>query len=119
MSGAMRKITPRTSQGKPPVLRGLQDRVAVERERRKAGQSAAARAAVRPGRPADDANDGRAARPVLEHRAAGIPSAGAKPVAGALRERIDQANLQRPGLAGPDQPAHPNAPAPGPLPPDA
>ena len=57
----MRQIKPPNSQRRAPLPRGLHDPVAVERQRRNAGQTAAARAAVRPGRPADDADDGRAA----------------------------------------------------------
>src|ERR1700694_1907344 len=99
----MRRIKPPNSDRKTPLARGLQDPVPVERERRNPGQAAAAAAAVRPGRPADDANDGGAVRPVLEYGSAGIPGAGANPVADAQRERIDQPDLQGAGLAGRDQ----------------
>src|ERR1700730_62049 len=85
--------TRQNSQRRTPRPRGFQNPVAVKRERRNAGQAAAARAAVRPGRPADDADDGSTALAVLKHRPAGIPGAGAEPVAGALRERIDQTDL--------------------------
>ena len=40
---------------------------------------------------------------VFENRAAGIAGAGAEPVARALADRIDQADLQRAGLAGRDK----------------
>src|SRR5450432_1003444 len=99
----MRRIKPPMLDRKTPLARGLQDPVPVERERRNAGQAAAAAAAVRPGRPADDANDGGTTRSLLEYGPAGIPGAGAEPVAGALRERIDQPDLQRARLAGRDQ----------------
>ena len=64
---------------------------------------AAARRAVRSGRPADDADDGGAALLVLEYRRAGISGAGAEPVARALPDGIDQADLQRARLAGRNQ----------------
>src|ERR1700716_1230841 len=99
------------SQRKTPLARGLKNPVAVERERRNAGQAAAARAAVRPGRPADDADDGRGALPVLEHRAAGIPGTGAEPVPDALPDRIDQPDLQGARLAGCDQAGNANGAA--------
>src|SRR5712675_3074481 len=102
---------PPASQGKTPLARGLQDPVAIERKRRDAGEAAAARAAVRPRRPADDADDGGSALPVLKHRATGIPRTGAKPLACALSDRIDQADLQSPGLAGRDQASDTNGPA--------
>ena len=94
---------PADSQYKTPLPRGLHNPVAVERQRRHAGQAAAAGAAVRPCRPADDPDDGRAALPVLKHRAAGIAGTRAEPAARALPDRIDQANLQCPGLAGGNQ----------------
>src|SRR5439155_9112963 len=87
------KISP-ALEGGAPLPRGLQHPVAVERERRDAGHATAAGAAVRPGRPADDADDLGAARFVLENRRAGIAGAGAKPIARALADRIDQTNLQ-------------------------
>src|SRR5258707_1899570 len=89
---------PPTSQGKPPLARGLQNPVAITRKRRDAGQAAAARAAVRPRRPADDANDDGTALPGLKHRATGIPGAGTKPLACTLSDRIDQPDLQSPRL---------------------
>src|SRR3981081_1300476 len=92
--GEVPHINQPNSNRKTPLAGGLQDPVAVERERRNAGQSAAAGAAVRPRRPTDDAADGRPARPILEHRPAGIAGTGAKSVANPLRGRIDQANLQ-------------------------
>ena len=92
-----------TYNDRTPLPRGLQDPVAVKRQRRHAGQPATARGAVRSGRPADDADDDRAARLVLEYRRAGIPGAGAEPVARALPDRIDQADLQRARLTGRDQ----------------
>src|SRR6266404_2534595 len=107
----MRQVNPPSSQRRTPLARGLHNPVAVECERRNAGQAAAARAAVRPRRPADDADDGGAALPVLKHRAAGIAGTGAEPVSIALPDRIDQANLQRPGLAGRDQSGDANGPA--------
>src|SRR5436190_10404821 len=100
-----------TSQGKSPLARGLQDPVAIKRKRRNAGQAAAARAAVRPRRPTDDADDGRRALQVLKHRPAGIPGTGAKPFPRTLSDRIDQADLQGPGLAGRDQARDANGPA--------
>src|SRR5258708_28300586 len=106
---------PPASQGKTRLARGLQDPVAIERKRRDPGQAAAARAAVRPRRPADDADDGGTALPVLKHRATGIPRTGAKPLACALSDRIDQADLQSPGLAGRDQARDANGPAAGAL----
>src|SRR5436190_4699426 len=102
---------PPTSQGKTPLVRGLQDPVAIKRKRRNAGQAAAARAAVRPRRPTDDADDGRGALPVLKHRATGIPGTGAKPVPCTPSDRIDQADLQSPRLAGRDQARDANGPA--------
>src|ERR1700694_2655852 len=106
----MRQINPLNSQSKTPLAAGLQNPVAVKRERRDAGQTAAARAAVRPRRPADDADDRSGALAVLKHRATVIPGAGAKPLACALPGRIDQANLQSPRLAGRDQAGHANNP---------
>ena len=79
---------------------GLQDPVAVERERRDPGEAAAAGAAVRPGRPAHDADDDGAGWLDLEHRPAGIAGTCAKPLARALASGIDQANLQAAGFAG-------------------
>src|SRR5215471_14917995 len=64
------------SQHKTPLPRHLQNPVPIEGERGDAGQSAAAGAAVRPRRPADHADDGRAALLIFEYRAAGIPGAG-------------------------------------------
>src|SRR6476660_7866818 len=101
---------PPASQGKTPLARGLQDPVAIERKRRDPGQAAATRAAVRPRRPADDADDGGSALPVLEHRATGIPGTGAKPLARPLSDRSDQADLQGPRLAGRDQASDTNDP---------
>src|SRR5258707_9175004 len=100
MSGAMHQINPPNSQGKTPVLRGLQDPVAVERERRNAGQTAAARAAVRPGRPADDADNGGAPPPGLKHPAPRTPRAGAEPPSTPPPHPADPANLQNPRPAG-------------------
>src|SRR5258706_12894810 len=107
-----------SSQGKPPLARGLQNPVAIKRKRRDSGQAAAACAAVRPRRPTDDADDGRSAVPVLKHRATGIPGTCAKPIARTLSDRIDQADLQSPGLAGRHQARDANAPAAGALPTD-
>ena len=66
-------------QGRSPLPRGLQNPVPVKRQRRDSGEAAAAGAAVRPGRPADDADDNGTGWLVLEHRPAGIAGAGAKP----------------------------------------
>src|SRR5260370_1573834 len=103
---------PPASQGKTPLARGLQDPVAIERKRRDAGQAAAARAAVRPRRPADDADDGGTALPVLKHRTTGIPGTCAKPLACALSDRIDQADLQTPAFTPRDHASDANTPAP-------
>src|SRR4051794_9620265 len=96
-----------TAQGRlcPPYEPGLQPRapspcalpnpVAVQRQRRGAGDAAAAGGTVRPRRPADDADDGGAAWLLLEHGPAGIAGAGAHSIAKALADRIDQADLQR------------------------
>src|SRR5258706_13059203 len=111
----MRRIKPPSSQSKPPLARGLQNPVAIKRKRRDSGQAAAACAAVRPRRPTDDADDGRSAVPVLKHRATGIPGTGAKPIARTLSDRIDQADLQSPGLTGRDQARDANGPAAGAL----
>src|SRR4051812_34197266 len=92
--------TIRVLQPRAPLPRGLLQPVAVERQRRDAGEPAATGRAVRPGRPADDADDGGTRLLVLEHRSAGIAGAGAEPVAGALVDGIDEADLQRPRLAG-------------------
>src|SRR5437764_2666890 len=87
-------------QSRSPLPCGLQDPIAVERERRDPGETAAAGAAVRPGRPTHDADDDGAGWLVLEHRPAGIAGACAKPAARALASGIDQANLQAAGFAG-------------------
>src|SRR5258706_3840567 len=102
-----------SSQGKPPLARGLKSPLAIRLRRLDSGQAAAACAAVRPRRPTDDADDGRSAVPVLKHRATGIPGTGAKPIARTLSDRIDQADLQSPGLTGRDQARDPNGPAAG------
>src|SRR4051812_6174684 len=82
------------SQGCTPLPRGLQEPVAVKCERRDAGHPAAAGSPVRPGRPADDADDDGATWLVLEDRRAGIAGAGAEPVTCPLPDRIDQPDLQ-------------------------
>src|SRR5712672_15807 len=110
---------PPASQGKTPLARGLQNPVAIKRKRRDPGQAAAARAAVRPRRPTDDADDGGSALPVFKHRATGIPGTGAQPLPRPLSDRIDQADLQSPGLAGRDQASDANGPAAGALATDA
>src|SRR5258705_1270648 len=94
---------PPSSQRKAPLARRLQNPVAIKRKRRDPGQAAAARAAVRPRRPTDDADDGGSALPVFKHRATGIPGTGAQPLPRPLSDRIDQADLQSSGLAGRDQ----------------
>src|SRR6266851_2562484 len=94
-----------------PLAGGLQNPVPVKRERRDAGQTAAARGAVWSRRPADDTDNGRAALAVFKHRASGIPGAGAKPVARAQSDGIDEANLQASRPAGRDQPSDANGPA--------
>src|SRR5580698_8323408 len=91
------------SQCNAPFLRGLQNPVAVKGERGDPGQAAAAARTVWPGRPADEADDGGTVWPGLEHRAAGIPGACAEAASHALRCRIEQADLQRPRLAGRDE----------------
>src|SRR5579883_2124815 len=82
------------SQSKTPLPSGSQNPVAVKCERRHPGQPAASVAAVRPGRPADDADDCGASLLILEHRAAGIPGAGAKTIARAIGRGVHEADLQ-------------------------
>src|SRR5262249_41575656 len=85
---------------KSPLPRSRQNPVAIERQRRHAGEAAATRAAFRPRGPAHDADDRRRPLLILEHGRAGIAGAGAKPGLRALPGRIDETNLQRAGLAG-------------------
>src|SRR5262245_58660091 len=85
-------------QRRTPAPRCLQNPVAIERQRRHAGQSAAAGAAIRPGRPTDDADNDRTTRLVLEHGTTGITRAGADSIANTVGYGIDQTNLKRAGL---------------------
>ena len=64
----------------------LQNPVPVKRQRRDAGEAAAAVRIIRPRRPRDDADDNGLAILFFEHRRAGIAGAGAKPVSRAARE---------------------------------
>src|SRR6266700_3040730 len=98
-------------QCRTPLPGSLYDPVPVKRKRRDAGQAAAARGVVGSGRPADDADNDRAALPILKYRTAGIPGTRAEPVAGALPNRIDQTNLQAPGPAGGDEAGNANGPS--------
>src|SRR5271165_415069 len=68
--------TLKESQRKTPLPHCLHNPVSIEGERRDAGQTTAAGATVRPGRPADNPDNCRAALLILEHRPAGIPGAG-------------------------------------------
>src|SRR5712671_1320904 len=94
-----------------PLAGGLHDPVAVRRKRRNAGQTATARAAVWSRRPADDADSDSVAQPILNYRTAGIPGACPKPVASALSNRIDEANLQASWPAGGDEAGDANGPS--------
>src|SRR6185436_15142869 len=73
----------------------LQDPFAVQRQRRDAGEAAAAVGHVGSGRPADDADNRRASLLVLEHRPAGIAGAGPHPLTRTLTKGIDKTDLQR------------------------
>src|SRR4051812_8785227 len=86
------------SQRRTPAPRGLQDPVAIERERRDTGQPAAAGGSVRPRGPADDADEHGSCRLVLEHGTAGITGAGANSVANTVGYGVDQPDLERAGL---------------------
>ncbi len=83
-----------------PASRGGDDPVAVERQRRYAGEAAAARRVVCAGRPAHHTGDDAAAVLILERGRAGVSGAGAHASAFILGLRIDQAHLQCAGLAG-------------------
>src|SRR5262245_31166725 len=78
--------------------RRLDDPLAVELDRRDAGQPAAAGGAVRAGGPAHHADHRQPAAVVLVDRAAGVAGAGAEPGLHVGGRRVDQAELQIAGL---------------------
>ena len=85
------------------LSRLLHHPAAVARERRDAGEAAAAGGVGGAGRPAHDACDQQAAADVAKHRRAAVAGAGTEACALAFGGGIDKTDLQRAGLSARDE----------------